>query len=205
MPVTVTDHPKLLGTPTSRKLSGMTSKPRAATKITDPTGKHVASNVRRIREARSWSTYELASRLEQAGRPIAASAVAKVERAERRVDVGDLAALATVLGVSPAALLLPFTERGTDPVEVTGGGTTDASDAWKWAQGQRPFRLTPGRERTEFLEFQLYGLPQWLGPVGRDAATANAWLRESGFPMDEWLRKQGLVESEGGTDGPSVD
>ncbi len=128
-----------------------------------------------------------------------------MEKAERHVTADELTALAVTFGVSPSALLLPFTERPSDPVEVTGGGTADASDAWKWAQGQRPFRLTPGRERTEFLEFQLYGLPQWLGPVDRDAATVNAWLRESGFPMDEWLRKQGLVEPEGGDDGPSVD
>lgn len=185
----------------------MTPKPRAATKITDPTGKHVAANVRRIREARRWSTYELANRLEQAGRPIAASAVAKVERAERRVDVGDLAALAAVLGVSPATLLLPFTERSTDPVEVTGGGTVDASDSWKWAQGQRPFKLTPGREQTELLEFQLYGLPQWMHgyraelhrKVAHDFPETPVEIDPvSGAPVLVFKRK-------GENDGPSVD
>ncbi|WP_435285892.1 helix-turn-helix domain-containing protein [Streptomyces bacillaris] len=135
----------------------MTPTPRTRTQITDPTGQHVATNVRRIREARGWSTYDLARLLEEAGRPIAPSAVAKVERAERRVDVGDLTALATVLGVSPAALLLPLSEA--DEVEVTGGGVARMNAAWAWANGQRPFKLTPGHEETELLEFQLYGLP----------------------------------------------
>lgn len=154
----------------------MTPKPRSRTQITDPTGNHVATNVRRIREARGWSTYDLARRLEQAGRPIAPSAIAKVERAERRVDVGDLTALAAVLGVSPAALLLPMTEA--DEVEVTGGGTARATAAWAWANGQRPLKLTPGHEETELLEYQLYGLPLRVRnarqhPAGRALAGAQ--------------------------------
>lgn len=90
----------------------MTEQPRNRTQITDETGKTVAANVRRLREARGLSTYDLSRALAEAGRPIAPSAIAKVERAERRVDVGDLMALAVVLGVSPVTLLLPANARG---------------------------------------------------------------------------------------------
>lgn len=128
-----------------------------------------------------------------------------MEKAERHVTADELAAFAVAFGVSPSALMVPFTERSTDPVEVTGGGTTDAADAWRWAHGQRPLKLTPGKEQTELLEFQLYGLPQWLRTGGHDVSAMNTLLRNSGFPVDEWLRQQGLIESEGGDNGPSVD
>ncbi len=108
------------------------------------------------------TVYELADKLNAAGHAIAASAISKVERGERQVSVDDLMAFASALGVSPSALLLPLTDQPTDMVEVTGGGAVLAADAWRWANGQRPLRLTPGKEQTELLEHQLFGMPQWL-------------------------------------------
>ncbi|MFJ4339385.1 helix-turn-helix domain-containing protein [Streptomyces sp. NPDC088915] len=139
----------------------MTEQPRTKTQITDPTGRAVAVNIRRLRDLRGLSTYDLSAKLKAAGRPIAPSAIAKVERAERRVDVGDMAAFAVALGVSPAALLVPLTSSGEDEVEVTGAGAVAAADAWAWASSRRPLRLSEQGASTELLEYQLYGLPAW--------------------------------------------
>lgn len=149
---------ELLEIPLSRKLVGMTPEARSRTQITDPTGRHVAANVRRIREARGWSTYDLSRLLGQAGRPIAASAIAKVERAERRVDVGDLTALAIVLGVNPSALMLPIKDSPAESIEVTGSSAVAADDAWDWADGKGPLRIAEG-DADARLQFDLYGRP----------------------------------------------
>lgn len=134
--------------------------PRARTQITDDTGKNVALNVRRVRERRGLSTYDLSALLEEAGRPIAPSAIAKVERGERRVDVGDLTALAAVLRVNPSALLLPLTDSAADTVHITGVGAVGADTAWDWADGEMPIqRIEPGDPAGELLQFQVYARP----------------------------------------------
>lgn len=156
--MTVTDELERLKIPLSRKLTGMTPDPRPRTQITDSTGRQVAANVRRVREARGWSTYDLSRLLDEVGRPIAPSAIAKVERAERRVDVGDLAALATVLGVNPSALLLPLKDGPADSVEITGAGSVSAEDAWDWADGKGPLRVPEG-DFDARLQFDLYARP----------------------------------------------
>jgi transcriptional regulator with XRE-family HTH domain len=143
-----------------------------------PTAAAVAANVARLRRARSWSIYNLAGALERAGRPITPSGVAKLEKEQRQVTVDDLAALAVVLGVSPAALLLPLNDRPGARVEVTGAGEVDASDAWDWAEGRRP--LKPGSdEHTAELEFLVNGVPRGRRilrqhPAGRALAALQA-------------------------------
>ncbi|MEW2421269.1 helix-turn-helix transcriptional regulator [Streptomyces nigra] len=160
----------------SRKIPAMTTDPRPRTQVSDPTGRQVAENVRRIREARGWSTYDLSRHLSEAGRPIAASAIAKVERAERRVDVGDLAALAVVLRVSPSALLLPLNDAPQSTVEVTGAGQVPADTAWDWADGQRPLRIIGADAGAAWLEYQLYGRPSHRR--GRGHRMEGASIRE---------------------------
>lgn len=104
-----------------------------------PSGKHVASNVRRLRTTLGWSTYEVSAMLKDAGRPIAASSITNIEAGRRRVDADDLVALAVVFGVNPSALLLPVDESGS--IELTGGGTVAGATVWEWADGERPLRL----------------------------------------------------------------
>ncbi|KWT62843.1 hypothetical protein ADL21_06255 [Streptomyces albus subsp. albus] len=138
----------------------MTQQPRPRTQVSDPTGKTVASNVRRVRELRGLSTYELSRKLEAAGRPIAPSALAKVERAERRVDAGDLVALAAILRVNPSALLLPLTDDYAETVEITGVGTVGAEQAWDWLDGEGPIEeIAPGDPSGALLQFQVYARP----------------------------------------------
>lgn len=119
------------------------------------TGRYLARNVARIRNAQGLSTVRLATMLAGAGRSISATAITRVESGERRVDVDDLVALAAVLNVNPSALLLPPTTEGS--FEVTGAGTVAAEDAWAWADGERPL-LDADREDA-VLGFQLHGRP----------------------------------------------
>ncbi|WP_322984632.1 helix-turn-helix transcriptional regulator [Streptomyces sp. S584] len=141
--------------------------PRPATQY-GPTAATVAVNVKRLRDARRLTIYALSGALGEAGRPITPSAVAKIEKQQRQVTVDDLAALAVVFNVSPAALLLPMAED--EEIEVTGGGTVRAATAWAWANSQRPLGLTPGREETDLLEYQLYSLPQRVRSVRQHPA-----------------------------------
>jgi transcriptional regulator with XRE-family HTH domain len=127
-----------------------------------PTGRTVAANIARLRERRGLTTRQLSGVLERAGRPIPASGITRMEKGERVVTADELAALAVAFGVSPAALLLPLTDRHDDRVEITGGGEVDALQAWEWGIGRVPLKMTPGKERTELAEFSLYGRPQWL-------------------------------------------
>ncbi|WP_051820671.1 helix-turn-helix domain-containing protein [Streptomyces flavochromogenes] len=135
--------------------------PRKPTQITDETGRNVATNVRRLRELRGHSTYDLSRLLEAAGRPIAPSAIAKLERGERRVDVGDLTALAAVLRVNPSALMLPLTDSAAETVELTGVGAVSAEAAWDWMDGEMPIeRIEPGDPSGALLQFQVYARPR---------------------------------------------
>lgn len=202
----------------SRKLPVMSTPPRPKTQVTDPTGKTVADNVRRIRdEVRGWSTYELSRKLSDAGRPIAASALAKIERAERRVDVGDLMALAVALEVHPAALLFPPTVAGD--AELTGGGRIAAGIVWEWAEGERPLKLPPNDDGAAHNAFQADARPAGrrkfvAGPVrgrladeGRErfAQLREQFERETGEQIDEETFRRVFVRYIGGDSGKSVD
>lgn len=92
-----------------------------------------------------------------------------------------------------------------------------AGEAWEWANGKRPLRLTEGKEQTELMEHQLYGMPQWLrttvqGPVtgrltaegaSRVDAFREAFRRENGrLPdRDEVMNWMFGVQPEGRDDG----
>ncbi|MBB3081266.1 helix-turn-helix domain-containing protein [Streptomyces violarus] len=176
-------------------------RPRPAAQY-GPTAEAVAQNVKRLREARGLTIYALSGALGTAGRPITASAIAKIERQQRQVTVDDLAALAVVLKVSPSALFLPLKDGPHETVEVTGAGSVSAEDAWEWADGNRPLKMTPGTDMTELLEFELYSRP-----AGR-RSTFNAG-RE--LFMKSEARNANVIKelerdrTEGGGNGPSVD
>lgn len=69
-------------------------------------GKQVATVVAELRKRRGWDQKRLAELVTEAGRPMSASMLGKIEGGGRRVDVDDLVALAFALEVSPARLLL---------------------------------------------------------------------------------------------------
>jgi transcriptional regulator with XRE-family HTH domain len=174
----------------------MTEPKRNPTQITDPTGRAVADNVRRYREGLALSTYQLSKLLADAGRTISPSAIAKIERAERRVDVGDLMALAVALHVTPISLLLPRSAKGS--VEITGGGTVDGRQAWKWAQGRDLLRYpaSADKEQRERLHvmYLLRVAPQGIG-----------WDTTTGEGQHAAFKALKDAFGEGMANGPGVD
>ncbi|MFE9296308.1 helix-turn-helix domain-containing protein [Streptomyces niveus] len=179
----------------------MTQPSRIPTQITDPSGRTVAANVRRVREARGLSTYELARKL-KAERPISPSALAKIERAERRVDVGDLMALAVALGVSPTALLLPVKVEPDEQIEVTGSTPVTAYSAWHWIEGGGPLKLPTERGVSgglamyqALMEYRLYGRPHWLVEMEDEQHDAHSRL------ITEQYEREQRGKEPGGTDG----
>jgi transcriptional regulator with XRE-family HTH domain len=193
MTMTVAESTELSETRLSPKMTCMTQPPKPRTQVADETGKTVAANVRRVRELRGLSTYDLSKLMGEVGRPIAASAIAKVERGERRVDVGDLTALAAVLRVNPSSLLLPLEDSDEVDVEITGGGRVSADVAWDWADGKRPLRWPGGDQSTASMEFRLYGRPPGrreehgivLRPRGQRGRQQVAEIREAYQTLQE--------------------
>ncbi len=108
----------------------------------DVTGKETARNIERLRTQLGISQRQLAVRLTELGRPVPGTALSKIERGERRVDVDDLVAIAIALGVSPSTLLLPNVADDTE-AKVTGAGTVTAKAAWDWADGISPLLPPP--------------------------------------------------------------
>lgn len=99
-------------------------------------GQSVATNVKAVRDRRGLSQQQLAVRLGELGRPMQASAVAKIESGARRVDVDDLAALAVALNVAVARLLVPDGDED-QPVFVVPAFSVPAYNAWDWATAER--------------------------------------------------------------------
>jgi hypothetical protein len=97
----------------------------------------VAKNVERLRKARNKTIYSLSGELNEIGRPITPSAIAKIEKQQRQVTVDDLVALAVVFNTSPISLLLPA-EWGDMPVELTSERQIMARTAWRWIRGLSP-------------------------------------------------------------------
>ena len=163
-----------------------------------PTGRTVAANIARLRERRSLTTRQLSGALERLGRAVPASGITRMEKGERVVTSDELAALAVVFGVSPAALLLPLAGKPEDDVEVTGGGTVQAREAWLWASSLQPLKVTPGNEQTERLEHQLYSLPPWL----RSSQKISGWELLSdprvGRLLEELMREDREASGERG-------
>ncbi|WP_318811482.1 helix-turn-helix transcriptional regulator [Streptomyces scabiei] len=169
---------------------------KSAQHVTDPTGMTVAQNVRRVRDRRGLSTYDLSRRLAEVGRPMAPAAIGRLERGERRVDVGDLAALAVVLGVSPSTFLLPLDDSPQNAVEITGAGSVPADVAWDWADGDRPLDLPESDPGTAMLEYQLYGRPPGRRTHKRDPKRMWHLLQESGVDPSAMLRLIGMADED---------
>ena len=128
------------------------------------TGEAVRENVKRRREAENLSYAELSRRLEEIGNPIPPLGLRRIESGERKVDVDDLAALASILRTTPPYLLMPDVEGKDDLVAVTGNEEATASDVWHWLTGYRSQIGKPeGREGQ--LEGFIRSNPRWLVEV----------------------------------------
>jgi len=107
-----------------------------------PTGARVGRRLNELRRGRGLTLGELADKLKELGRPILLSALSKIEKGQRRVDVDDLVALALALDVSPNMILLPEEARLNIEVQLTPSHAQDAASAWRWASRDQPPQLT---------------------------------------------------------------
>lgn len=192
-----------------------------------PTGRTVAKRLADLRKVRGYSTRQLATELTAKGRSISPSGITRMEKGERVVTADDLTALAAVFGVSPVSLLLPLTTTAETPVEITGGGTVDALQAWEWGIGRLPLKLAEGPEgRQQMEEHRLFGMPLWLqdhvrytvlgrisgkGQLSDDAqqlieVDRARYEQETGESIDPAeFRRLWIQARFGGDSGPSVD
>lgn len=125
-----------------------------------PTGQTVAANLARLRNQRGLSTYRLSEVLAELGRPIAPSAISRIESGHRKLDVDDLIAFAVALRVAPTGLLLPPTAEPDDTVTITSAGEHRADSAWNWLLGIAPLDLPEDDDGEAFMDFQTHSRPR---------------------------------------------
>ncbi len=165
-----------------------------------PTGERLRLAVARVREARGISKKELSDRVAALGRPIPPLGISRLEAGTRRIDADDLVALALALRVSVNALLLPTEGDGSDSVELTDQVVLSASDAWQWADGDKPHEKPERDVYGDLLRFRLDSRPEWdrdairkmynqsLEQVARNSAIGNqegVWSKEEG----RWVQR----------------
>lgn len=81
----------------------------------DPVGARVAAAVRALRANARLTLAEVAERAAEVGWPLSVASLLRLEQHKRKIEVGDLDALAQVFGIDPAQLL-----EGRVDVTVTG-------------------------------------------------------------------------------------
>ncbi|MBB6172190.1 transcriptional regulator with XRE-family HTH domain [Nocardiopsis mwathae] len=128
-----------------------------------PTGAHAARAVREHRANQGKTTEALADELTRLGVPLQATAITKIEKAQRKVTVDELAALATALNTTPNALLLPTNVDRDRPLRVTGCATPMRS-AYVWDWFTTGTGVNGRRERS---------LPWWLRANDVEAASGE--------------------------------
>ena len=126
-----------------------------------PTGKAVRDNIKRLREDQNLTFAELSRRLDDLDSPIPPLGLRRIEQGERKIDVDDLTALATVLKSSPAYLLLPHVDEASDPAEMT-GIKGEAQYLWEWIRGD--WSLEEGGVIS--LDRMLRSKPRWSLKAG---------------------------------------
>lgn len=70
-------------------------------------GLTVIENIKSLRVQQRLNYTELAAKVTEAGRPLNAVGIRRIEEGERRLDIDEIAAMATALGVTVQALLDP--------------------------------------------------------------------------------------------------
>lgn len=133
-----------------------------------PIGRNLIAAVDELRQARGGMSWrKLSGLLERIGRPIFPLGLARLSRAERRVDVDELVALAVAFGVNPSALLFPRHVAPDDVVELAPQVQQRAALVWAWADGKMPLPdklALPGTDVAEtpgdrYADFVLHARP----------------------------------------------
>lgn len=129
---------------------------------TGDTHDNVRYNLARIRTQRRLSLRELAGLMRPGPGALSHSSIGEIERGVRRCDVDELTALATVLDVSPIALLMPYSESPNEEVGVTGPPhVIDASFVLGWLRGDSPIEPERAADEHEAESFRRRSLPSW--------------------------------------------
>lgn len=93
----------------------------------------VGEAVKWRRQQEGWSQAELSQRLADEGLRIDPSAVARIERAERDVRVGELLLMAVALNATPADLVAPLLGKSLE----LGSRKVGAAQVLSWFSGNR--------------------------------------------------------------------
>lgn len=112
-------------------------------------GDTVRANVARLRGGMQYK--ELSERLADLGRPIPTLGLRRIEDGNRRVDAGDLVALAVALDTTPTALLLPHVDDG-DAISLTAHHEVSVGAAWEWALGKHPLGDSDRAAHARFID-----------------------------------------------------
>ncbi|HLQ55152.1 MAG TPA: helix-turn-helix transcriptional regulator [Streptosporangiaceae bacterium] len=173
-----------------------------------PTSERLAANLGEARQLRDLTTAALAGRLRDLGQPVHDTAITKIQKLDRRVDVDEVVALAAALRVTVNWLLLPETDppgraaaHALTPAAPHGGHT--ANELWSWATGEVPLPglpppfagpLPPARQEAAFL---LRNRPQHFAPVllsdiTPEQATARTALAKALHEIIRGARQQGV-------------
>ena len=155
-----------------------------------PVGERVAARLKRIRQERGLTLSDLASKLDDLGRPILVSALSKIEKGQRRVDADDLIALALALDVSPNQMLLPPDASMTTTIELTKSMTMDASAAWRWATQDVPLPTSVSGPvaQSAYLEQVRRIAPSHLHDRDEELAELTRFCTEPGQATYAWWR-----------------
>lgn len=148
-----------------------------------PTGRTVAANVKRLRTKHGLAYTELATKLEELGRPIPTLGLRKIESEERRVDADDLVALSLALGVNPNALLLPPTNDASHFVTITAAGMHPAHDVWRWGRGEAP--LVYGDIPAHVPQENRIGYARAVFETNT-SPSAQDWTKDPNVSVIEW-------------------
>lgn len=108
---------------------------------------------------------DLSDALRSRGHFIPVASIGKIESGDRRVEVDDLVVLASALGVSPLALLLPDADTSSDRVLITGHHSEVAENLWGWAVGAYPLGELDGSVEDmeeEIRYFRFKSNPWWF-------------------------------------------
>lgn len=150
----------------------------------------VATNVAERRNALGLSIAELSRRTQEAGHPLAALALRRIEAGERRIDVDDLTALAAILETTPAALLAPPepNELSVHYLEETSAlsGTPALTPFETLAWVNNELEATTTSARTQFYERKLSALASDLEAITRQ-------INEAGETSPEGFELRGMA------------
>lgn len=136
-----------------------------------PTGETVRENIKALRSHRNLKFAELSRKCAEAGRPIPALGLRRIEQGTRRVDADDLVALALALDVSPATLLMPRTSEPDSKHQITDSTGATADAIWGWMTGR--FNIRDGQAYPADMLWIFDSRPGWATRVSIDDITGT--------------------------------